>query len=140
MVNNYQRNHVVDHSRRIAYSIFDTIRYQENMVEQLRDPHYMGHDMGSFPLDDSLVCDLYQRLQNLYTDDYVDHNSFLPDLMESTYIAFDDWFLRYGVRIEGVDSGTESSDPSSVMDMPLVDDYNDTTDDDVSVNSLPSLN
>ena len=120
MVNNYQRAHVVDHTRRLAYSIFDTIRYQENLVEQLRDPDYMGPGMGSFPVDDALVRDLYLRLQTLYTVEHVDHQSLLPDLMEGSYINFDDWFFRYGVRIEDIESDSDSTDPSSVMDMPVL--------------------
>lgn len=130
MVNNYQRGHVVDHGRDLAYSLFDTIRYQENLVEQLRDPDYMGPGMGSFPVDDALVRDLYLRLQSLYTIDYVDHESLLPDLMEGSYINFNDWFFRYGVRILDIESDSESTDPTSVMDMPMLHEFS--TEDDGS--------
>ena len=133
MVNNYQRGHVIDHTRRIAYSIFDTIRYTENMVEDLRDPDYMGPGMGSFPVCDVLVRDLFVRLQSLYSVDDIDHDGFLPDLIEGTYIPFDDWFFRYGVRIENIDSDTDSTDPSSVMDMPMLSQFGEETDDDWTV-------
>lgn len=138
MVNNYQRGHIVDHRRMLAYSIFDTIRYVENMVEHLRNPDYMGPGMGSFPVDDALVRHLFEALPTLYYVDHVDHESLLPDLIEGVYINLDDWFFRFGVRIDNIDSDTDSTDPISVLDMPLLHDFDDTDSDsdlDYSVNT-----
>lgn len=135
MVNNYQRGHIIDHNRRLAYSIFDTIRYIERMVEELRDPDYMGEGMGSYPVDDLIVRELFERLPMLYSVPEIDHESMLPDLLSGEYLLLDDWFFRFGVRIMDIESDSDSTDPSSVMDMPVLGYFSDPDDWDCSTDT-----
>ena len=125
MVNNYRRGHIIDHQRRLAYSIWDTIRYIERMVEELRDPDYMGEGMGSYPVQDSIVRELFERLPTLYSVEQVDHEQMFPDLLSGEYLPLDDWMFRFGVRIMDIDSDSDSTDPSSVMDMPVLHYFSD---------------
>lgn len=127
------RNHIVDHHRFQAYDLTATIRYQEDLVERLRSPDYMGPGMGSYPLDERNVCFLYLRLSELYYDHFVDHDQMLPDLLENVFLSLDDWFFRFGIRIENIydADGTDSVDtftvasPRSVLEFPEVADFSD---------------
>ena len=140
MVNNYQRNHIIDHDRRIAYSIWDTIRYIENMVEQLRNPDYMGEGMGSYPIDDQIVRELFLRLPELYSVAEVDHEQLFPDLLSGEYLLLNDWFFRFGVRILDIEDDTDSTDPASVIDMPVLYHFSDDDTDSDSDFSLETQN
>ena len=138
MVNNYQRAHIVDHRRRLAYSIWDTIRYIERMVEELRDPDYMGPGMGSYPVEDQIVRELFERLPALYSVEQVDHQQMFPDLLSGEYLLLDDWFFRFGVRILDIESDSDSTDPTSVIDMPVLHYFSDSdtdSDSDYTVNT-----